>query len=122
MTVGRQRALLVLLVGFTALAFAYGLGHWNGSTLTLIAGVAALAACLALFACTAMIYACIKFLQEWASPFTLANFVLMGCATLVGQWCHSFALYSVAPSRVSKVRAIHISARFLVAHRCAFLA
>ena len=37
--------------------------------------------CLALFGCTAMIYACIKFLQEWASPFTPANFVLMGCAS-----------------------------------------
>jgi len=28
-----------------------------------------------------MIYACIRFLQEWASPYTPANFVLMGCAS-----------------------------------------
>ena len=28
-----------------------------------------------------MIYACIKFLQEWASPYTPANFLLMGCAS-----------------------------------------
>jgi len=40
-----------------------------------------LAACAALFVCTAMIYACLRFLQEWASPFTLPNFALMGCAS-----------------------------------------
>jgi DMSO reductase anchor subunit len=28
-----------------------------------------------------MIYACIRFLQEWASPFTIANFFLMGSAS-----------------------------------------
>jgi DMSO reductase anchor subunit len=72
---------VIALPAFMALAFAYGLGHRNGSGLTLIAGVAALAACVALFVCTAMIYACIKFLQEWASPYTFANFVLMGCAS-----------------------------------------
>ena len=32
-----------------------------------------------LFVCTAMIYACIKFLQEWASPLTVLNFILLGC-------------------------------------------
>jgi DMSO reductase anchor subunit len=44
-------------------------------------GVVALATCLALFVCTAMIYACIRFLQEWASPLTLANFFLIGTAS-----------------------------------------
>jgi DMSO reductase anchor subunit len=38
-------------------------------------------ACLALFVCTAMIYASIRFLQEWASPLTLINYLLMGCAS-----------------------------------------
>jgi sulfite dehydrogenase (quinone) subunit SoeC len=37
--------------------------------------------CLLLFYCTGMIYACLKFLQEWHSPFTLANFVLLGLAS-----------------------------------------
>jgi DMSO reductase anchor subunit len=37
-------------------------------------------ACLALFLCTGMIYACLKFLQEWASPLTVVNFVLLGMA------------------------------------------
>lgn len=34
-----------------------------------------------LFVCTGMIYACIKFLQEWASPWTLINFSLLGSAS-----------------------------------------
>jgi len=60
---------------------AYGAAHHFGWRSTLAIGSLALAACLALFYCTAMIYACIKFLQEWASPFTVANFFLMGCAS-----------------------------------------
>jgi DMSO reductase anchor subunit len=34
-----------------------------------------------LFVCTAMIYACLRFLQEWATPLTLVNFTLLGCAS-----------------------------------------
>ena len=36
---------------------------------------------MALFVCTGMIYACIKFLQEWATPLTIVNFVLFGAAS-----------------------------------------
>jgi DMSO reductase anchor subunit len=28
-----------------------------------------------------MIYACLRFLQEWATPLTLVNFALLGCAS-----------------------------------------
>ena len=31
----------------------------------------------ALFVCTGMIYACIKFLQEWATPLTVVNYILL---------------------------------------------
>jgi DMSO reductase anchor subunit len=48
---------------------------------TLLAGTAGLLLCLGLFLCTGMIYACIKFLQEWASPLTLVNFTMLGCAS-----------------------------------------
>jgi len=37
--------------------------------------------CVALFICTAMIYACLKFLQEWHTPLTLINFVTLGTAS-----------------------------------------
>ena len=43
--------------------------------------ITVLAVCVALFLCTAMIYACLKFLQEWASPLTVANFFLLGSAS-----------------------------------------
>lgn len=37
--------------------------------------------CFALFVCTGMIYACIKFLQEWATSLTIVNFITLGCAS-----------------------------------------
>ncbi len=39
-------------------------------------GVAAL-----LWYCTAMIYACLRFIEEWAHPLTFVNFVLIGLAS-----------------------------------------
>jgi len=72
---------VIALPLFMATVAAYGAGHYLGWSATLLLGLAGLAACLALFFCTAMIYACIRFLQEWASPFTIANFFLMGSAS-----------------------------------------
>jgi DMSO reductase anchor subunit len=46
----------------------------------LVGGVATLL-CFALFICTGMIYACIKMLQEWASPLTVINYTLFGGAS-----------------------------------------
>ena len=34
-----------------------------------------------LWYCTAMIYACLRFIQEWAHPITVANFVLIGMSS-----------------------------------------
>ena len=48
--------------------------------------------CVALFLCTAMIYACLKFLQEWATPLTVANFFLLGSAS-------GFTLAATLPPR-----------------------
>ena len=43
--------------------------------------VVAIALCLTLWYCTAMIYACIRFIQEWAHPLTLANYILIGLSS-----------------------------------------
>lgn len=40
--------------------------------------VALLFAILALWICTAKIYQCIRFIQEWSHPSTLTNFILLG--------------------------------------------
>ncbi|MDO8904989.1 DmsC/YnfH family molybdoenzyme membrane anchor subunit [Hydrogenophaga sp.] len=57
------------------IAQAMGLGQ------TLALGVLTALACGVLFVCTAMIYASIKFLQEWASAYTLVNYTLLGLAS-----------------------------------------
>ncbi len=59
----------------------YGLAQYMGWRSTPFVGAAAALLCLALFVCTAMVYMSIRFLQEWASPLTLANYVLFGCAS-----------------------------------------
>ena len=73
---------------------AWGLVHhtgWNpplfmlgdrlAVDLSLLVGAAGTLLCFALFLCTGMIYACIKFLQEWATPLTVINYVLFGGAS-----------------------------------------
>jgi DMSO reductase anchor subunit len=72
---------VIVLPLFMVMGTAYGWAHWQGWHGTLLIGVIGAAVCLLLFLCTAMIYACIKFLQEWATPLTLVNFVLLGCAS-----------------------------------------
>lgn len=61
--------------------FLYGVAHYLGSTHTALIGVVTVFVCLALFVCTAMIYASVRFLQEWASPLTIVNYLLLGCAS-----------------------------------------
>jgi DMSO reductase anchor subunit len=41
----------------------------------------AIAGALLLWYCTAMIYACIRFIQEWAHPLTIVNYVTIGLAS-----------------------------------------
>jgi sulfite dehydrogenase (quinone) subunit SoeC len=72
---------VIVLPLFIAAVFAYGIAHALrlGGTVPLGALVALV--CFALFACTGMVYASIRFLQEWASPLTLLNYLLLGCAS-----------------------------------------
>ena len=48
---------------------------------TLLLGVIGSLLSIVLFVCTAMIYASLRFLQEWHSPLTVANFILFGLAS-----------------------------------------
>jgi len=59
------------------------LGIKTGVTgdLTLILGLGGVLVTFLLFLCTGMIYACIKFLQEWATPLTVINYTLLGGAS-----------------------------------------
>jgi len=73
---------------------AWGLVHytaWNPTLFTIggafdvdlsfLVGALGTVLCFALFICTGMIYACIKFLQEWATPLTVINYILFGGAS-----------------------------------------
>ena len=68
----REVIVLPAFMGFVFLFACLG-SFWIGAIAAIL--------CLALFVCTGMIYACLKFLQEWSSPLTLVNFFLLGLAS-----------------------------------------
>jgi sulfite dehydrogenase (quinone) subunit SoeC len=74
---------VIVLPAFMAVVLAWGLAHQlllsREIILSLVAAGMALAA--ALFLCTGMIYACLKFLQEWHTPLTVVNYAALGCAS-----------------------------------------
>lgn len=72
---------VIVLPLFMLGVFVYGLAHYLQLPYTLAIGAVTVLVCLGLFVCTGMIYACIRFLQEWSSPLTLVNFTLLGCAS-----------------------------------------
>lgn len=73
---------VIVLPLFMALVAAYGVFSWLGMDLAAFAaGVLASVACLTLFVCTGMIYACLPFLQEWRTPLTPINFFAFGTAS-----------------------------------------
>jgi DMSO reductase anchor subunit len=75
-----SREVIVLPV-FTAVVVLHGWLHYSGSNAAGTVGVVGAVLCLALFYITAMNYVCIKFLQEWATPLTIVNYTLLGCAS-----------------------------------------
>jgi DMSO reductase anchor subunit len=74
---------VIVLPAFMAAVFLYGAAHLvqaSAATLQWV-GAAGVVLCLALFACTAMIYACLEFLQEWHTTLTPLNYFLLGSAS-----------------------------------------
>lgn len=73
---------IIVLPLTMSLVVGYGLVHYlTGGSASLTLGIIGVLAVVALFVCTGMIYACIRFLQEWASPLTVLNYTLLGCAS-----------------------------------------
>jgi DMSO reductase anchor subunit len=71
---------VIVLPLFMGGVFLWTLAHLEGWPTGLI-GLLTLVACAVLFVCTAMIYASIKFLQEWASAYTIVNYTVLGLAS-----------------------------------------
>ena len=85
---------VIVLPAFMGIVFLYGVTHWfNWHTpaielagnrhidITLILGAMGTVLSFALFISTGMIYACLRFMQEWHSPLTPINFTLFGGAS-----------------------------------------
>jgi DMSO reductase anchor subunit len=72
---------VIALPVFVGGVFCWTVAQAMGGEGTRALGVLTALACLALFICTAMIYASVRFLQEWASAFTLVNYTLLGLAS-----------------------------------------
>ncbi|OAN46680.1 DMSO reductase [Paramagnetospirillum marisnigri] len=66
-------------LGWSPVVASFG----NGKTLDLAMalGLLAVAGSLALFVATGMVYACVRFIRQWASGWTVINYLLMGLAS-----------------------------------------
>lgn len=75
---------VIVLPAFIAVIAAWA-AHvsWGQGTSGWAAALAwaAIAGAVILWYCTAMIYACIRFIQEWAHPLTIVNYALIGMAS-----------------------------------------
>lgn len=84
---------VIVLPAFMGIVTAWWLAAWGGapiaplrawlppSVLALWLPLAAIAGAAALWFCTAMIYACIRFIQEWAHPLTVLNYTVIGLSS-----------------------------------------
>ena len=96
---------VIVLPAFMGMTFIYSMIHINGWNpvlfnltenitvdLSLLVGAVNVVLAFSLYISTAMIYACIKFLQEWATPLTVVNYTLLGMASGFAI-CTAFAAY-----------------------------
>jgi DMSO reductase anchor subunit len=101
---------VIVLPAFMGVAFMFGVSHLFGIRpeivtlpggmvvdLSLLLGAAGTLLAFALFVSTAMIYACLRFLQEWHSPLTVINYILMGGSS--GFILAAFYAASAAPDQ-----------------------
>ena len=83
---------VIVLPAVIATVFLFGVAHLlaaggailtrdEGANATVLLGSLCTVLTFALFVCTAMIYACLPFLREWASPLTVVNYTLLGLAS-----------------------------------------
>jgi DMSO reductase anchor subunit len=84
---------VIVLPAFMGVAMLYALAHflgWNGTygtatrglaDPTIVIGFAGTVLAVALYVCTGMVYACLPFLREWATPLTVINYTVLGLAS-----------------------------------------
>jgi len=72
---------VIVLPAFMLAVALHGLAHLLDLPVTGAVGLIGVILALTLYICTAMIYASIRFLQEWATPLTVLNYTLLGLAS-----------------------------------------
>jgi DMSO reductase anchor subunit len=73
---------VIVLPAFIALVGLWWLlGPAPAGAAALLLPAAAIAGAALLWYCTAMIYACLRFIREWAHPLTLVNYTLIGLSS-----------------------------------------
>src|SRR3989338_7854262 len=101
---------VIMLPAFMGVVFLFAVSHLTGYRpvvvtlpgdqvvdLSVLLGVAGTLLAFLLFVCTAMIYACLRFLREWHSPLTVINYTLLGGAS--GFMLAAFYAASAAPDQ-----------------------
>ena len=101
---------VIVLPAFMGVVCLFGVSHLFGIRpeivtlpggqvvdLSALLGAAGTLLAFALFVCTAMIYACLRFLKEWNSPLTVINYILMGGSS--GFILAAFYAASAAPDQ-----------------------
>ena len=85
---------VIVLPAFIGLVAVWWLGLQMGATApwTRAMPVLLLLGAVALWYCTAMIYACLRFIEEWAHPLTVVNFTLIGLSSGLVLGCALAAL------------------------------
>ncbi|MET0541763.1 MAG: DmsC/YnfH family molybdoenzyme membrane anchor subunit [Variovorax sp.] len=71
---------VIVLPAFIGVVAIWWLALRTGADSVLLPLIA-IALAILLWYCTAMIYACLRFIQEWAQPLTLVNFTLTGLSS-----------------------------------------
>ena len=71
---------VIVMPAFTGWVALWLFAEWSERG-HLLLPLVAIALALVLWLCTAMIYACLTFIREWAHPLTIANYALLGLAS-----------------------------------------
>jgi DMSO reductase anchor subunit len=119
----REVIVLPAFIGLVALWWLAWRIEAADALLRLVLPLAVVAAALALWYCTAMIYACLRFIEEWAQPLTLVNFILLGLSSgfVLGAALAAFAgearLLSLAAPAALATTLVAWCTRFLALRR-----
>ena len=104
---------VIVLPAFMGVVALYGLAHfsgWNPTVMTLadgividasvVLGVLGTVLAFTLFVTTGMVYACLRFMQEWHTPLTVINYILLGGACVGVVWAVVMVRWRSAEARI----------------------